>query len=103
MNQFKAAALFILKSFIFSVVFICTAFVIFTISPLNTSRQKPADKTTQKYWEEYGRQQAEASKMLDTQKELFRRSEANITEQEKNAKRMSAVLDLWERQGKKGK
>ncbi len=102
MSYFKPAVLFVLKSFVFSIVFICTAFILYALSSFNTPRKNVANENSI-FTQEYNRQMAESAKMLDIQKELFRRSEANMTEQEKNTKRMSAILDLWERQAKRGK
>ncbi len=103
MSALKAVVLFVLKSFVFSVVFICTAFILYALSPLNTQRHKVADGTEAKYLQEYSRQLSESSKTLEVQKDILRRAEANMTEMEKNSKRMSAILDIWERQANRGK
>ena len=103
MNRIKGSLLFLLKSFVFSVVFFSTVFGFYAISPLNSPRKQKPDNADAIYIQEYNRQSLDSSKALEQYKDLLRRSEANMTEQEKNAKRMSAIFDLWEHQARKGK
>ncbi len=103
MSNIKGSLLFLLKSFVFSVIFFCTVFGFYTISPMNSSKRQMPDKTESIDIQEYNRQIKESSNAMERQKDLLKRAEANMAGQEENTKRMSAILDLWEQQAKKGK
>ena len=103
MDRIKAALLFVLKAFVCSVIFFCTVFGIYAISPLCSSRKHEPDKSNVVNMDEYNRQLEESAKIIERQKVLLKRVEANTTEQEKNAKRMASILEIWERQARQGK
>jgi len=103
MKNIKAMLLFMLKSLVFSAIFVCTAFIIYAVSSFNSPRKNVPDQSTSINIEEYNRQIELSAKAMERQKELIKRAEANMTEQEKNTKRLAAILDIWEQQTKKGK
>ena len=103
MDKIKVASLFVLKAFVFSVIFFCTVLGMYAMSSLNSSKKHDSDKSSLMNMEEYNRQLQESSKVIEQQKALPKRADANLREEEKNTKRMSAVLNIWERQARQGK
>ena len=101
MSNIKSILLFLLKSFVFSAIFMFMAFVLYSIP--SSSNKHMSNKANTVDIQEYNHQIAEYAKALEQQKELVKRVDANITAEERNIKRMSAILDLWERQAKKAK
>jgi hypothetical protein len=103
MTEIRSPLLFVLKSIVFSTIFICIVFATYTLTYYDSHRRNTSDKSESANVEEYNRQLNESAKMMERQKEFFKRAEANLAEQERNAKRMSAILDMWEAQAKRAR
>jgi hypothetical protein len=98
--RIKAALLFVLKSLVFSMVFFFTvAGFYLIISPFRQPNDSKMSSSIN--MEEYNRQIQESAKSMEKQKALLKRTEDNMIEQERNTKRMSVILDMWEKQLKK--
>jgi hypothetical protein len=70
-DRIKAASLFVLKAFVFPVVFFCMVFGIYAVSPLSSPGKHEPDKSNSVNIDEYNRQMEESAKIIERQKVLI--------------------------------
>lgn len=100
MPMLKSAALFCLKSIVFSAMFWIVWLNV--IRPMTAAGQNNSsctqDTQAQAQADAYEKQVARVNHQLDVVETQQKRMEVNLSDQEQNAKRFAAVLSVWEKQ-----
>jgi hypothetical protein len=96
--MYKSAAVFILKSLAFTLVFLFVSTVVAQLRDAYASQSRQAACTNNQQSQSYERQLAESSAQLAKSAEFQQRMEALLATQEAQIKRYESVLQQWEKQ-----